>query len=116
MQEKIIQICQYLIMPQLIDLHDCEFVIKLFTVCFQLSCAKQLFTQKIATSALLQLVELVFDVERFEHYDEPQRKNALDLMSELLSYIVETKSLRWIPKGLMGLVWDIVLEICRLQG
>lgn len=68
-QEKIIQICQYLIMPQLIDLHDCEFVIKLFTVCFQMSCAKQIFTQKIATSALLQLTEMVFDLERFQHYD-----------------------------------------------
>lgn len=116
MQEKIIQICQYLIMPSLVDLHDCEFVLKLFTVCFQLSCSKQAFTQKIATSALLQLVELLFESERFQHYDELEQKHALDLLAELLSYIVEGKSLRWVPKGMSGIVWDLVLEICRLQG
>jgi hypothetical protein len=38
------------------------------------------------------------------------------MLTELLSYVVEGKSLRWVPKGLLGLVWDLVLEICRLQG
>jgi hypothetical protein len=69
-QEKIIQICQYLIIPQLLDLRDREFIVKIYTVCFQMSCAKLIFTQKIATSALLQLTELIFDYDRFQQYSE----------------------------------------------
>jgi hypothetical protein len=42
--------------------------------------------------------------------------NAFGLLGELLSYIVENKTLTWIPKGMLGIVWDLVLEAVKLQG
>lgn len=30
--------------------------------------------------------------------------------------MVENKNVPWIPKGVLGVVWDLVLDIVELQG
>ena len=37
------------------------------------------------------------------------------LFNDFLGYLVDGKC-AWVPKGFNGIVWDMVLEIIRIQG
>ena len=110
-----IQICLNLITPQLVLIENYEFVLKLYQICFQVAFSRELMTKKIAISAAIQLTELVYQEKRFQNYNEDEIKRVGILFNDFLGYLIDGKC-AWIPKGLNGIIWDMVLEIIKIQG
>lgn len=110
------QTCLKFINPQLLSVTDLEFVVKLYAVCFQIATCKVVEIQKIAVGGLLQLTDLIYSEERFQAYSEEEIGKSFVLLGEFLAYLVEGKNLQWIPKNMLGIVWDIVLDSFNLQG
>lgn len=85
-------------------------------MCFQVATCKTLEIQKIAVGGLLQLTDMIFSEERFQGYTEEEVGRSFGLLGEFLAYVVENKNVQWIPKGMLGIVWDIILDSVSLQG
>lgn len=41
---------------------------------------------------------------------------SLAILNEFVCHVVEGKQISWVPKNLTGIIWDLMLEIVRLQG
>lgn len=93
-----------------------EFIVKVYSICFQLANCKQQEVQHISIGALLQLTSLIYSDEKFKSYNQVQLKIAYDLLADLLQYIVEKKTLEWVPQGMLGVVWDLVMEVFCMRG
>lgn len=72
-------------------------------------------TKKIAISAIIQLTELIFDQSRFKDYSVEDIRRCCGLFNDFLGYLVDQKTV-WIPKGLGVIIWDLIIEIIKIQG
>lgn len=114
LQMRIIQICLNLITPELVLVENFEFIRKIYHVCFYVVFSKDLMIRKIAISSLLQLTEFIFDEARFAGYKDEELKRCFGMFNDFLNYLIEQKN-QWIPKGLNVIIWDLILEIIKVQ-